>query len=77
METSPLQFEDLLRATHLFGVAEALYPPLRFEMSATERAKHDQAVATAHAALSEKAFAAAWTEGQAMTIEQAIQLALS
>jgi len=77
IETSPLQFENLLRATHLFGVAEALYPPLRFEMSATERAKHDQAVAAAHAALNEKAFVAAWTEGQAMTIEQAIQLALS
>jgi predicted ATPase/DNA-binding XRE family transcriptional regulator/Tfp pilus assembly protein PilF len=76
MEPSLLRFEDLRRATRLFGAAENLYPPLRFEMSAAERDEHDQAVAAARAALGEEAFAAAWAEGRAMTMEQSITYAL-
>jgi predicted ATPase/DNA-binding CsgD family transcriptional regulator/DNA-binding XRE family transcriptional regulator/Tfp pilus assembly protein PilF len=76
MEPSPLRFEDLRRATCLFGVAEALYPPLLFEMSAAERAEHDQAEAAARTVLGEAAFASAWAEGNAMTREQAIAYAL-
>jgi len=76
MEPSPLRFEDLRRATCLFGVAEALYPPLLFEMSAAERAGHDQAEAAARTVLGEAAFASAWAEGKAMTREQAIAYAL-
>jgi hypothetical protein len=72
-----LRFEGLRRAARLFGAAETLHAGIRFELSAAERAEHDQAIAAARAALVEEAFAAAWAEGQAMTIEQAIQLALS
>jgi tetratricopeptide (TPR) repeat protein len=67
------QFE---RSTRLFGVAEMLYPQLRFEMSAKERAQHDQAVAAARAALGEEAFAKFWSEGQGMTLEEAVAYAL-
>ena len=64
------------RASKLFSAAEALYLPLRFEMSARERAEHDQAIASARAELGEAAFAKAWAEGQAMTLDEAVAYAL-
>ena len=76
MESSPLRFENFRRATLLFGAAQTLHPPLLFEMSAAERAEHDQTVASARAALGEEAFVAAMEEGRAMTMEQAIAYAL-
>ncbi len=45
-------------------------------MSAKERAEHDQAIATAHAALADEEFAKVWAEGQEMKIEQAVNYAL-
>jgi tetratricopeptide (TPR) repeat protein len=65
------------RSTRLFGVAEILYPPLRFEMSSKERAEHDQAIATTRAALGGKSFAAAYDEGKKMTLDEAIAYALN
>lgn len=53
-----------------------LFPPLRFEISAKERAEHDQAIAAARAALGEEKFKAAWEEGQKITLEQAVEYAL-
>jgi len=47
----------------------SLRPPI-------ERAKYDRSLAAVHAALSEEAFAAAWSAGRAMTLEQAIADAL-
>jgi predicted ATPase/predicted negative regulator of RcsB-dependent stress response len=64
------------RAARLIGAAENFYTPLRFEMSARERAGHDEATASARAALGDEAFAKAGAEGQAMTLEQAIAYAL-
>ena len=40
---------QMRRAGSLLGMAENLYIPLRFEMSAKERAEHDQAIAAARA----------------------------
>jgi non-specific serine/threonine protein kinase len=67
---------QLERSTRLFGAAEILYLPLRFEMSAKERAEHDQAIAAARAALGEDVFAAAYEEGKKMTIDEAVAFAL-
>ena len=64
------------RATRLFGAVESLYPSIHFEMSAKERTEHDHAIASARAALGEKAFAATWDEGRMMTMEQAISYVL-
>ena len=64
------------RAARLLGAAENLYASIHFEMSAKERAEHDQAIASARAALGDEAFAAAWAEGRMMTMEQAIAFAL-
>ena len=41
-----------------------------------ERACYERSVAAARAQLDEAAFAAAWAEGRAMTLEQAILFAL-
>jgi non-specific serine/threonine protein kinase len=71
-----LPFSSLRRAAHLLGAGEILYPPPRFEMSAKERAEHDQAIATARAALGEEAFAAAYEEGKMMTLDEAVTYAL-
>jgi tetratricopeptide (TPR) repeat protein len=68
--------DQMKQAARLFGAAEALYTPLRFEMSAKERAEHDQAVSTARAALGEEGFAKAWAEGQALTLDKAVAHAL-
>jgi predicted ATPase/transcriptional regulator with XRE-family HTH domain len=76
IESPVLSVENFRRSARLFGAAEALYPPLRFEISAAERAEHDRSVSAARAALGEESFAAAWAEGRAMTMEQAIAYAL-
>jgi hypothetical protein len=57
------------------GAAEALFePPL--PLPPPRRVLHDQTVAAARAALGEEAFAAAWTEGRAMSLDQAVAAAL-
>jgi tetratricopeptide (TPR) repeat protein len=67
---------NMPRAAHLLSAAETLYPPLHFEMSAKERAEHDQAIAAARAALDEEEFAAAREQGKKMTLGEAIAYAL-
>ena len=64
------------RSARLFGAAETLIPSICLEMSKTERAKHDQAIAATRAALGEEGFTTAWVEGRALTMEQAIAYAL-
>ena len=76
MEPSPLRSEGLRRAARLFGAAAAVYDQIRLTRPPIERAEHDQAVAAARAALGEEAFAAAWEEGKAMTLEQVVEYAL-
>jgi tetratricopeptide (TPR) repeat protein len=54
------------------GLREALCVPLAWE----DRADHDGAVQAMREALGEEAFAAAWADGRAMPLDQAIGLAL-
>jgi tetratricopeptide (TPR) repeat protein len=68
--------DQMERAARLLGAVESLSVSIHFEMSAKERAEHDQAIVSARAALGEEAFAAAWAEGRVMTMEQAIAYAL-
>jgi len=76
LATQAVAQNQMEQAACLLAAAETLYSPLRFEMSAAERAEHDQAIAAARAALGEEAFAAAWVEGLAMTMAQAVAYAL-
>ena len=48
----------------------------RYGAGPLERADYDQAIAAARAGLDEEAFAAAFAEGQAMTVQQAVAYAL-
>jgi serine/threonine-protein kinase PknK len=64
------------RAVHLFGAAETLRDAGGFTLS-PEHADYDRGVAVARAGLAEDAFAAGWAEGRAMSMERAIEYALS
>jgi predicted ATPase/DNA-binding CsgD family transcriptional regulator len=67
------------RAARLWGAAEALREADGLPLSPFVRSLSDYEgdLATARAGLDERSFAAAWSEGRAMTPEQAIEYALS
>ena len=64
------------QAAQLFGAAETLRETLGRQPVWAEQADHDQRVASTRDALGDPVFAAAWAEGRAMTLEQAIEYAL-
>ncbi|HEX9369598.1 MAG TPA: tetratricopeptide repeat protein, partial [Roseiflexaceae bacterium] len=64
------------RAARLFGAAEALREAIGRPLHPGERTDYDRDLAAARAQLNQKSFAAAWAEGRAMTLEQAIAAAL-
>jgi predicted ATPase/class 3 adenylate cyclase len=71
-----LDSESPLKAVRLFGAAEALRTSIRAPLTPAERAEHDRYLAAARARVDETAFMFAWAEGGAMTMEQAVALAL-
>jgi predicted ATPase/DNA-binding CsgD family transcriptional regulator len=68
--------EGALRAARLLGAAAALQEVTGDFLEPVDRADYDANVAMTRARLSEQAFAAAWAEGQAMTMDEAIAYAL-
>ena len=64
------------RAARLFGAAEALREAIRAPRPVIDRADYERQVAATCAALGEEAFGAAWAEGRALSLEEAIQNAL-
>jgi hypothetical protein len=60
----------------LWGAAEALRQAIGARQAPAARATHERLMAAAREQLGDAAFDAAWAEGQAMTPEQAIALAL-
>jgi predicted ATPase len=65
------------RAARLFGADEALRETLGLGILRIWSDHYHRGVAAARALLGDAAFAAAWAEGRAMTLEQAIAYALS
>ena len=63
------------RAVRLYGAMSALCKNIDL-LSPIEHDDYLSHLATARSTLSEEAFAAAWEQGQAMTVEQAIEYAL-
>ena len=63
-------------AARLFGAAEAQREIVGKRPGPADHASHDQWVAPARTALGGATFTAAWAEGRAMTVEQAIEYAL-
>jgi non-specific serine/threonine protein kinase len=68
--------EKPVRAARLFGAAEALREAIGSPLTPYERAVHDQAVQAVRTTLGEEGFTATWAEGRALSLEQAISLAL-
>ncbi len=66
------QFE---RMTRLLGAAEHLSNVMGAPLVPVERIEHDRLAVVARDELGEDAFVTAWTQGWAMTIEQAIEFA--
>jgi hypothetical protein len=64
------------RAARLLGAAEAVRAARQWSILPLWTGQHEQAVASARAILGEEAFAAAWQEGQAMSLPQTIEYAL-
>jgi predicted ATPase/class 3 adenylate cyclase len=64
------------RAVRLIGAAEALRAALNFPVLGAEAADYGRGIASLRSALDPETFAAAWAEGQAMTLEQAVAHAL-
>jgi len=67
--------EQLERASQLFGATEALRESLGAPKPADERKGHADMVGQVRALMREEAFTAAWANGRAMTMEQAIEFA--
>jgi predicted ATPase len=65
------------RAASLFGAASQLQEALGYRTTPSDQECHDQSMASTRAHLGESGFAAAWAEGRAMTLEQAIEYALT
>ena len=65
------------RTARLLGAAEALRAAIGLPLPPAERPDYERTVAAARAQLDEATFAAAWAEGQAMTVDEAIAEALN
>jgi len=62
-----------VRATRLLGSVEALLENYTKPMDGSDQMEYDQDVAALHSQLDTEVFQAAWTEGRAFSLEQAIQ----
>ena len=69
--------EQTEKAARLFGVAEALRQKIDIDMTTQEREDYEKEVADLKANMDEKEFAFLWAEGRSMTMDEAIELALS
>jgi predicted ATPase/class 3 adenylate cyclase/Tfp pilus assembly protein PilF len=68
--------ENPERAARLSGAAEALREEMGLPLAPNEKEEYDRDVAQVRQGLGEVAFAAAWEEGRAMTMEHAVEYAL-
>jgi hypothetical protein len=68
--------EDPQRAARLLGAAESLRERIESQMREQERIDYDHSTARLRSMLAETEFRTLWADGRAMTMEQAIQLAL-
>jgi len=80
-EQDEVRFQHARRGTALLAAADALAKARGFRQGLGlfpwEQTEFDQWLATAHAQLDDTTFAAAWAEGRAMTLQQAIEYSLA
>ena len=65
------------RAARLCGAAAALREDRGWPLPPAKRVEHERTTAAAREALGKEAFEAAWAEGHAMPLEDAINVALN
>jgi len=65
------------RAAQLFGAAEALFKSIGFPLEGTTRIEFERNVAHACAQSDDEQWQAAWLKGRALTLDQAMALALA
>ncbi|MBI3741839.1 MAG: tetratricopeptide repeat protein [Chloroflexi bacterium] len=65
-----------VRAARLFGAAESLREKLGTPLVPIERKEYESYLTSARAQLDESTFNAAWNEGRAMSMEQAVEYAM-
>ena len=68
---------QLIRAVRLFGAAQAILQTLNWRLPPADGETYERNVASARAQLSKAAFDTAWEEGHALSMDQAIDYALS
>ncbi len=69
--------EGTRRAARLFGAAESVRESAGVPLPSVQRAEYKRTIAAIRAQIEEPTFAAAWAEGQKLTLEQAIAEALA
>jgi non-specific serine/threonine protein kinase len=72
-----LELAHLERATRLFAAAAALRERVGQPLTPTDRAEHERYLSGLRQALGRELFATAWSAGRALSIDQAIEYALS
>ncbi len=77
LKDPPQRLEDLQRAAQMFGSAQALRAPIGSVMDLVDQPKYAHWIDGMRAQLGEATFDAAWAEGQKMTVDQAVEYALS
>jgi tetratricopeptide (TPR) repeat protein len=68
---------DAVRSVQLCGFAEKFQRAVRAELLPAFLSDYERILSIAHAQLDDPKFAAAWAEGQMMTLDEAVELALS
>src|SRR5258708_3940632 len=68
---------QLSRAARLLGAAASLRDKIKIPMSSQERVEYDRELAGLRAGLEDHTFDELWAEGRALTMEAAIQYAIS
>jgi hypothetical protein len=71
-----LALEDAVRAARLFGAAEALREKIGIAMTSFERIEYDRIIAGLRAGMDDTAFSSSWSQGSALSMDQAIATAL-
>jgi tetratricopeptide (TPR) repeat protein len=64
------------QAARLLGAAAKLHEAIGAPLRAIDRPRYQQTMAAAHVQLSDSAFALAWAEGEAMTLDEAVAYAV-
>ena len=68
--------KDMERATHLLGFVDAWLESSQLQLVFFDHTNYVRSVTAARAQLDETAFKTAWAKGGAMTLDQAIELAM-